>query len=231
MFRLVGSVVFVVFLLMSGDSSAGALPQKVGVQPAVKTVKDLRGASLLVRNAIIALNQASLTGNYSVFRDLAAPSLRESMTVARLSEYFKPLRDSGVDMSGALLYGPQFRKPPVIIRKKLLWLEGYVPTRPKQIEFKLVYQKVKGKWRFLDVDIRLKSAAVAALQRSKKAGAAKQAKKTAGKKSVGSAPRPAAGKRLSPAGMKIAGSDAETRLQMDWSAALEAWSPEEAVKR
>ena len=49
----------------------------------------------LVRNVLLAVNDANLTGNYSVLRDLSAPDSQGLNTPERLEESFRPIRQQG----------------------------------------------------------------------------------------------------------------------------------------
>jgi hypothetical protein len=122
-------------------------------QPAIRTKADARRIVLLIRSTFATVHQANISGNYSVFRDLAAPSLRASMSLVRLGDYFKPLREANADLSRALLTMPKFRKPPRILKGKFLVLHGFFPGE-NRIDFNLTYQRVKGRWRFVNVAIK-----------------------------------------------------------------------------
>jgi hypothetical protein len=67
-------------------ASPGGTPQqatqaKAPAQPAKPGVPDDLKLIILIRTALIALNQANLTGNYSVLRDIAAPSSSRPTTL------------------------------------------------------------------------------------------------------------------------------------------------------
>jgi len=109
---------------------------------------------LLIRSTFATVHQANVSGNYSVFRDLAAPSLRASMSLVRLGDYFKPLREANADLSRALMTLPKFKKPPTILKDKSLTMRGYFPGGEDRIDFSLTYQRVKGRWRFVNVAIK-----------------------------------------------------------------------------
>lgn len=123
-------------------------------RPAIETEDDARKIVLLIRKTFATVHQANVSGNYSVFRDLAAPSVRSSMSLVRLGEYFKPLREQDTDLSRALLTMPKFRKPPAIVKDKFLVLNGYIPGNPSRIDFNLTYQRVGGRWRFVNIAIK-----------------------------------------------------------------------------
>ncbi len=122
-------------------------------QPAIRTDADARRIVLLIRSTFASVHQANISGNYSVFRDLAAPSLRASMSLVRLGDYFKPLREANADLSRALLTMPKFDKPPVILKGKFLVLKGHFPGADR-IDFDLTYQRVSASWRFVNVAIK-----------------------------------------------------------------------------
>src|SRR4051794_3123709 len=49
-------------------------------------------AIILVKNALLAVNQGNLTGNYTVLRDLASPGFREKNSAADLAAIFQNIR-------------------------------------------------------------------------------------------------------------------------------------------
>ena len=55
---------------------------------------DRARVNILVRTTLVALNNANLTGNYTVLRDLGAPGFRAANTAARLGALFARARRS-----------------------------------------------------------------------------------------------------------------------------------------
>jgi len=146
------------------DTPAFAQAQSAAAEarkPAIRSDADARRIVRLVRTTFAAVHQANLAGNYAVFRDLAAPSLRSSMSLVDLGTYFAPLRKQNVDLSRALMTVPKFRETPVILRDKFLVLKGYIPGKPR-IAFDFTYQRVGGRWRFVNIAIKPLSAEAAA---------------------------------------------------------------------
>jgi hypothetical protein len=45
---------------------------------------------ILIRSSLIALNQANVTGNYSVLRDIGAPDFKQANGADRLAQIFAP---------------------------------------------------------------------------------------------------------------------------------------------
>lgn len=122
-------------------------------QPAIRSDADARRVVRLVRETFAAVHQANVSGNYAVFRDLAAPSLRSSMSLLDLANYFAPLRKQKADLGRALMTLPKFREKPVILRGKFLVLKGYIPGEPR-IAFNFTYQRGGGRWRFVNIAIK-----------------------------------------------------------------------------
>jgi hypothetical protein len=101
---------------------------------------------MLVRNTVVALNQANFTGNYTVLRDLGSPSLQVT-SAAELGIAFANLRQQGVDLSPALVLTPTLSESPAIGSDGVLRLAGHFPTKPLQINFLMTFQPVAGIWR------------------------------------------------------------------------------------
>jgi hypothetical protein len=96
----------------------------------------LSGATLLT------LNDANRSGNYTVLRDLAAPDFQARNTAADLSQSFSDLGRRNFDLYGAALLAPQLTAVPTRDQRGFLHLTGYFPTRPRQINFDLLFQDV-----------------------------------------------------------------------------------------
>ena len=107
----------------------------------------------LVRAAISALNQANITGNYTVLRDLGAPSFRNANTATRLAELFSNLRDQNLDLGPLLVVNPVFTEPSRITNRGMLSLDGYFPTRPRRVTFGFLFEAVAGRWRLFGMAV------------------------------------------------------------------------------
>jgi hypothetical protein len=69
----------------------------------------------LIWSAMAALDHANQTGNYSVLRDLGAPSFQANNSAATLGATFQALRTQRVDVANALIVSPTFEIPPTLI--------------------------------------------------------------------------------------------------------------------
>src|SRR4051794_31643976 len=68
---------------------AGSAPNTTSPASAVPQDSQRTIAVILVKNALLAVNQGNLTGNYTVLRDLASPGFREKNSAADLAAIFQ----------------------------------------------------------------------------------------------------------------------------------------------
>ena len=111
-------------------------------------------ALLLVRTTLLALNDANRSGNYTVLRDLASPTFQAHNTAADLGIVFAEMRKSNLSLLGLLLLSPQLTSTPEVFDGDgRLRLTGYVPIRPQQITFDLMFEQSAGLWKLLNINI------------------------------------------------------------------------------
>lgn len=101
---------------------------------------------MLIRNSLLALQQANAAGNYAVLRALAAPEAQRASTPARFSQAFAPLREAHADLSAIAVTNPILSVPPEIGADGVLRLTGFFPTRQGQVDFALAYLRSGGRW-------------------------------------------------------------------------------------
>ncbi|GLK84713.1 hypothetical protein [Ancylobacter defluvii] len=128
-------------------STSGAVPgEKLHTPPAPVLLALLRGT-------LAAVNQANVTGNYSVLRDLGAPAFRENYNAAELADQFRPWRDNALDFAAILLLDAKLSRPPSIDTNGNLRLKGYFPTAPLRIGFDLGFEAIGGNWRLATISV------------------------------------------------------------------------------
>ena len=110
-------------------------------------------ALYLVRSALLTLNDANRSGNYTVLRDLAAPDFQAKNTAADLAQVFADLRSRNFDLFAAALLAPQFTATPAVDAAGRVRLTGFFATQPLQISFDLTFQSVAGQWRLFAVSV------------------------------------------------------------------------------
>src|SRR2546429_8643028 len=80
-------------------------------QPPKPAQIDRNGVLILIRPALLALDQANKTGNYTVLRDLGSPDFQPN-SAARLAEIFAQQRRDNIDLSGVAAVLPPPPAPP-----------------------------------------------------------------------------------------------------------------------
>jgi hypothetical protein len=129
-----------------------AKPVRQNAPPRAKGVPDDYKLAMLIRTSLIALNQANITGNYSVLRDLAAPSFSEANNPARLAELFANLRARNIDLEPILVVDPKVAEP-FINERGMLRIKGIFPTAPEQVNFELAFEPVGTQWRLFGISV------------------------------------------------------------------------------
>jgi hypothetical protein len=124
---------------------------------------DRNGVLILIRSALLALDQANKTGNYTVLRDLGSPDFQVN-SAARLTEIFAQHRKDNIDLSGVAVIDPQLTLLPQIEANGLLHMAGFFPSVPTQVNFDMLYAPVDGRWRLFGLSISFGQAAPAAPQ-------------------------------------------------------------------
>jgi hypothetical protein len=112
-----------------------AAPAPVTQQDQQRTIIEI-----LVKNALLAVNQGNLTGNYTVLRDLASPSFREKNSAADLAAIFQNIRQQKVDMSPIVAIEPVLN-PPRVSADGQIALDGYFEAQQMRINFQLIFLK------------------------------------------------------------------------------------------
>lgn len=149
--RSVAALAAVTFILIGGLSSAFA-QQQSQQQTAKPAQIDRNGVMMLVRSALLALDHANKSGNYTVLRDIGAPGFQAN-TAARLSEIFAKLRNDKIDLSGVAVIEPQLSLLPQIEPNGMMRMAGFFPSVPSQVNFDLLYAPVDGQWRLFGISV------------------------------------------------------------------------------
>jgi hypothetical protein len=107
---------------------------------------------MLVRSALLALDQANKTGNYTVLRDLGAPGFQVN-TAARLAEIFAKQRNDNLDLAGVAVIEPQLSLLPQIEPNGLMRMAGFFPSVSSQVNFELLFAPVNGQWKLFGISV------------------------------------------------------------------------------
>lgn len=153
--RIAAATLIVLAVLSAGSAEAqkGKRPQPTAEQAGTRPADiDRNGVLILVRSALLALDQANKTGNYTVLRDLGAPGFQAN-TAAKLAEIFVTQRNDGLDLGGVAVLEPQLTLLPQIEPNGMLRMAGFFPSVPAQVNFELLYAPVDREWRLFGISV------------------------------------------------------------------------------
>jgi hypothetical protein len=152
-----GLVMLALALFVSADAGAAPTPPGQAPTAVLPTRTPPVPAPIvtlaLVRNTLLAVDQANKSGNYTVLRDIAGPSFHDNNDPARLAQIFAPLRAQKVDMLAVAVIDPQYKEQPRITAKRMLYVSGRFTIRPRSVNFELLFEVVRGEWRIYGISI------------------------------------------------------------------------------
>ncbi len=132
---------------------AAVLPPAAAVPPPpVARQNDADVVFTLVRSTMVALDQADVTGNYTVLRDISAAGFRDRNSAADLARIFAPIRDAKIDLSQAVLLDPHISKA-TVNEQKMLYVVGAFDTKPLPVSFELLFEPAGGRWRIFGISV------------------------------------------------------------------------------
>lgn len=121
-------------------------------------------AARLVQSTLGALHDANRTGNYVVFRLLAAPAFQVTHSAEDLARIFAGQRQFPLDLAAISVDEPEWDGEPVPSAAGVLRLAGSYPaTEDLRLRFDFSYQRIDERWRLLDIETTLRPASIAAL--------------------------------------------------------------------
>jgi hypothetical protein len=110
----------------------------------------------LIKNALLTLNDANLTDNYTVLHALLAKPFRLQFTPERLREGFKPFRDKETDFSIIAAKPLIVTAEAAIDKRGVLLLRGYFDAAPNRISYEIEFLTSEGVWKPLKLTVNVK---------------------------------------------------------------------------
>lgn len=107
----------------------------------------------MVKNALMSLNDANLTGNYSVFHARLHSVFRSQKTAAELATIFAGFRAARIDLSPALVHRAFFAEPPHLDGTGQVRAKGYFETRPWRTSFDLDWARDGNAWGLMRINV------------------------------------------------------------------------------
>jgi hypothetical protein len=110
---------------------------------------------VMVKVALLTLNDANLTGNYNVLYAKMAEPFRERFSADTLKQAFKSFAGHHVDaIAGMPIVTTE---DPRIDDNGALLLRGYFDTTPSRLSYELDYAMSEGEWKLITIDVKVRS--------------------------------------------------------------------------
>jgi len=140
--RLLGA-----FVLVLGASSVEAQNR----------VPSDRALEALVKSSLLSLNDANVTGNYSVLHAKLSKPFREQFPPEKLKETFREFSQGNADFDVIAALKPAYAPPPVVDGDGRLVVKGGFPTEPSRLLFELEFIPSDGEWKLIRIHVKLGS--------------------------------------------------------------------------
>lgn len=103
-------------------------------------------ATALIRDALIAVNQANWTGNYTVLRDYASPGFHDAHDATALAALMLNIRAERLDLLQVLSVDPVILETQLSPDQTMMQLTGYFPLEPRHVSFDLAFLRDGSRW-------------------------------------------------------------------------------------
>jgi hypothetical protein len=144
---VISTTAIAVMLASAASAQSPALPT-----PKVEEV--------MIKTSLLTLNDANLTGNYSVLHAKMARPFRERYTPDTLKQAFRSFAGHHIDAIAAMPIVST--SAPRINDNGALLLRGYFDTTPSRLSYELDFAVSEGEWKLVTIDVKVRSLATAA---------------------------------------------------------------------
>jgi len=141
-FHLVGALVGALVLLVPAQAQ-DKIPSAFAQENMIKT-------------ALLTLNDAIVTGNFTVLHAKLAKPFRDQFSPDRLKQAFKTFVQEKVDWSVIAAKTPVATSETKIDSRGALILRGYFDTAPNRLNYELDFQPSEGEWKPIKLNVNLK---------------------------------------------------------------------------
>ncbi len=141
--HLVGTLVSALLLLMPAhaqDKIPSALQQEI-----------------LIKASLLTLNDANVTGIYTVLHAKLGKQFRDQITPDKLKQAFKSFADQKVDWDLIAARTPVATSEAKIDNRGALILRGYFDTKPSRLTYELDFMISEREWKPIMLNVKLKS--------------------------------------------------------------------------
>jgi hypothetical protein len=110
----------------------------------------------LIKTALLTLNDANVTGNYTVLHAKLAKKFRDQITPHKLKLAFKSFADQKIDWDLIAARVPVAASEAKIDNRGALILRGYFDTRPSRVNYELDFMISEGEWKPIMLNVKLR---------------------------------------------------------------------------
>lgn len=108
----------------------------------------------LAKDTLIIFNQAVQAKDFKNFYNFIAQYWQKQTTASELQKNFQAFIDEDIDISPIADKAPVWDLPASVQKDTYLTLTGHYELKP-QVNFELKYQKEKGEWKLIGIDVRV----------------------------------------------------------------------------
>ena len=112
---------------------------------------------ILIKASLLTLNDANVTGNYSVLHAKLGKQFRDRITPDKLKQAFKSFADQKVDWDLIAARTPVATSEAKIDNRGALILRGYFDTKPSRLTYELDFMISEREWKPIMLNVKLKS--------------------------------------------------------------------------
>ena len=111
---------------------------------------------ILIKTTLLTLNDANVTGNYTVLHARLAKPFREQFNADRLKQVFKSFAEQKIDWQMIAAKSPVATAESSIDQRGALILRGYFDTAPNRLTYELDFIPSEGDWKPLKLNVKVK---------------------------------------------------------------------------
>ena len=116
-----------------------------------------RALEALVKSSLLTLNDANVTGNYSVLHAKLSKPFRQQFSPEKLKETFREFSQGNADFDIIAAMPPTYAPRPVVDEDGKLVVKGGFPTEPSPLLFELEFIPSDGEWKLIRIHVKLGS--------------------------------------------------------------------------
>lgn len=141
--------------LVAAVTAAALASSAAGAEDKMPSAKD---QEVLIKASLLTLNDANVTGNYSILHAKLSRPFREQFSAARLKQSFKEFADNKTDWESVVAMSPVPTKDSHIDKQGALVLRGYFDAGSTHVIYELDFIPSEGEWKPSNLTVRVKPA-------------------------------------------------------------------------